>query len=73
MHRRRRLAGRRPQHVDVVEEELGITGGNGGVLELRLGDEKPVERIAVMEGELGHPESVPVLDRQGRQTHRIQA
>ena len=72
MHRRRRLAGRRPQHVDVVEEELGIPGGEGGVLELRLGDEKPIERVAVVTRKLGHPERVSVLDRQGSQAHGIQ-
>jgi hypothetical protein len=48
VHRRRGLAGRRPQNVDIVEQELGIPGGKSRVLELRLGDEEPVEGIAVM-------------------------
>jgi hypothetical protein len=73
VHRGRRLSRRRPDHIDVVEEELGVAGGDCGVLELGLGHQQAVEGIPVVKGELGHPQGVRVLDREGRQPHGLQA
>jgi antitoxin VapB len=64
-HKRWGLAGCRPQDVDLVEDEGGIRGHHGGLLELGLRDQQAIEGVQVMAGQLGHAQGVRVLHRQG--------
>ncbi len=55
-----------PQDLDVVGRELTIRGQQRQLLDLSLGHQQPVERIAMMMRKPGHSKRMDVVDRQLR-------
>lgn len=49
---------------DLVSLELAVGGDDGHIENLSLGDQKSVERVTVVIGQLRHTQDVRVLDRQ---------